>query len=58
MWTPWGPSEVSCIKRCPHFRGRFTYISAKHIWDTQSVHDYTEVSLFQVQIYIKKLFET
>ena len=19
MWTPWGPGEVSCIERCPHF---------------------------------------
>ena len=22
MWTPWGPGEVSCIKRCSHFRGK------------------------------------
>ena len=21
LWTPWGPSEVSCIERCPQFRG-------------------------------------
>ena len=21
LWTPWGPSKVSCIERCPHFRG-------------------------------------
>ena len=20
LWTPWGPGEVSCIKRCPYFR--------------------------------------
>ena len=20
---PWGPGEVSCIERCPHFRGKF-----------------------------------
>ena len=20
LWTPWGPGEVSCIERCPHFR--------------------------------------
>ena len=20
LWTPWGPSNVSCIERCPHFR--------------------------------------
>ena len=20
LWTPWGPSKVSCIERCPHFR--------------------------------------
>ena len=31
LWTPWGPGEVSCIERCPHFRGRF--ILRKHIWD-------------------------
>ena len=22
LWTPWGPSKVSCIERCPHFRGK------------------------------------
>ena len=22
LWPPGGPSEVSCIKRCPHFRGK------------------------------------
>ena len=27
--TPWGPGEVSCIERCPHFRGKF--ILRKHI---------------------------
>ena len=32
LWTPWGPGEVSCIERCPHFRGKFTL--GKHIWDT------------------------
>ena len=31
LWTPWGPGEVSCIERCPHFRGRF--ILRKHVWD-------------------------
>ena len=31
LWTPWGPGEVSCIERCPHFQGKF--ISRKHIWD-------------------------
>ena len=31
LWTPLGPDEVSCIERCPHFRGKF--ISRKHIWD-------------------------
>ena len=20
LWKPWGPGEVSCIERCPHFR--------------------------------------
>ena len=29
-WTPWGPGEVSCIERCPHFRGIFTL--RKHCW--------------------------
>ena len=23
LWTPWGPGEVSCRERCPHFRGKF-----------------------------------
>ena len=23
LWTPWGPSKLSCIERCPHFRGKF-----------------------------------
>ena len=31
LWTPWGPSKVSCIERCPHFRGKF--LLRKHIWD-------------------------
>ena len=31
LWTPWGPNKVSCIERCPHFRGKF--ILRKHIWD-------------------------
>ena len=22
--TPWGPGRVSCIERCPHFRGKFS----------------------------------
>ncbi len=26
MWTPWGPGEVSCIERCPHFRATYIYI--------------------------------
>ena len=43
MWTPWGPGEVSCIERCPHFRGKF--LLRKHIGDIESVHN-TEVSLF------------
>ena len=20
LWTPWGPGEVPCTERCPHFR--------------------------------------
>ena len=27
LWTPWGPGEVSCIERCPHFRCKFTAYS-------------------------------
>ena len=26
MWTPWGPGEVFCIKKCPHFRGKFIFL--------------------------------
>ena len=29
LWTPWGPGEVSCIKRCPRFKGKF--VLRKHI---------------------------
>ena len=30
LWTPWGPGEVSCIERCPHFRGiRFLVLSGR-----------------------------
>ena len=27
LWTPWGPtcSKVSCIEKCPHFRGKFVF---------------------------------
>ena len=32
LWTPWGPGEVSCIERCPQFRGNFI---RKHIWDIE-----------------------
>ena len=32
LWTPWGPGEVPCIDRCPHFRGKF--VPRKHVWDT------------------------
>ena len=31
LWTPWGPSKVSCIERCPHFRDKF--LLRKYIWD-------------------------
>ena len=31
LWTPWGPGKVSCIERCPLFRGKFTF--RKHILD-------------------------
>ena len=31
LWTPWGPSKVSCIERCPHFRG----YKKKHSWDIE-----------------------
>ena len=23
LWASWGPDEVSCRERCPHFRGKF-----------------------------------
>ena len=28
MWTPLGPGEVSCIERCPHFRGKISIKNA------------------------------
>ena len=31
MWAPWGPGDVSCIERCPHFRGKF--LIREHVWD-------------------------
>ena len=29
LWTPWGPNKVSSIKRCPHYKGRFTFKKKK-----------------------------
>ena len=26
MWITWGPGKVSCIERCPHFRGKINCI--------------------------------
>ena len=31
LWTPWGHSKVSCIEKCPHFRGKF--LLRKYTWD-------------------------
>ena len=31
LWTPWGPGEVSCIERCPHFRINKFY--TVNLWD-------------------------
>ena len=36
--------KVSCIERCPHFRGEF--LLRKHTWDKAKRLN-TEVSLFQ-----------
>ena len=33
--------KVSCIERCPHFKGKFT--SRKHIWDTAKCPHYRGV---------------
>ena len=44
--TPWGPGEVSCIERCPHFRGKF--LLRKHYLRHRKVPLInTEVSIFQ-----------
>ena len=55
LWTPWGPSKVSCIERCPHFRGKF--LLRKHIWDIAKCPLYrgvliTECPLREVPLYI------
>ena len=42
LWTLWGPGKVSCIERCPHFRGKFLIRNG-----TQQSAWNTEVSLFQ-----------
>ena len=43
--APWEPGEVSCIERCPHFRGKFTL--KKH----SSGH--SEVSLIMRCLYFR-----
>ena len=46
MRTPcnWGPGEVSCVERCPHFRGKFVAFLG-NISKVSLIN--TEVSLFQ-----------
>ena len=41
LWTPCGPSKVSCIERCPHFRGKF--LLRKYIWDIVKCPQYRGV---------------
>ena len=45
LWTPWGPGEVSCIERCPHFRG--INLLQESVFGTQISVLSTEMSLFQ-----------
>ena len=45
LWTLWGSGEVSCIERCPHFRGKFIY--QETIFGMQQNVLNAEVSLFQ-----------
>ena len=57
MWTPWGPGDVSCIGRCPHFRGKF--ILRKLIWDIAKCPFYRSVLISRVSfkrgsLYIKR----
>ena len=44
IWTPWAPGKVSCIERCPYFRGKVTL--RMRIGDIAKCL-YTEVSLFR-----------
>ena len=46
MWTPWGPGEVSCIERCPHFKGKCTFMKAYLGHNKVSLIN-TEVSSFR-----------
>ena len=45
LWTPWGPGEVSCIEKCPHFRGN-NILRKYIIWNIAKCL-ISEVSLFQ-----------
>ena len=42
LWTPWEHCKVSCIERCPHFRGKF--LLRKHIWGHIAKCPYFRVS--------------
>ena len=41
LWTPRGPGEVSCIERCPHFRGKFPLRNCN--WDIAKCPQYSGV---------------
>ena len=43
QWNPptlWGPGEVSCVERCPHFRGRLLLL----------LHTYTQIDCLVVTL--------
>ena len=56
QWNPsivdtlWGPSKVSCIERCPHFRGKL-FLLRKHILG------HSKVSLVQRCPYFRVSFK-
>ena len=42
LWTPWGPGEVPCIERCPHFfRGNL--LLRNRTWDVAKCPKYRDV---------------
>ena len=47
LWTPWRPGGVSCIERCPHFRGEYMCILGRSIVSLVQRCPYFKVGLYK-----------